>query len=232
MLIRVRLLPTCQVVLMAGLTLAASQPMSAQAGNAPSPAPQVVSPQTPQAAPVLKLEDVVRMAQKEGRLTTITTYVATDFGLKNASYDSPPVLARVVAASNSHRTLYVVDETGALLFTVKEGDARVMYLANRAGVLQQAGRYNPGSFHSEKFQSIPKAKAATGFAAEKEFWIRKTAFPEYEDPAIPAQAVQKTDSAKSQADAKASEKEKKLADKKAKEADSDSTPPKKKASWF
>jgi hypothetical protein len=187
--------------------------MSAQStGNAPSP-------QTLQAAPAIRFEDVVRVAQKDGRLTTITSYVAEDFGLKGRQYEAAPVLARAVAANNTQRVLYIVDGTGALLFTVKEGDARVTYLANRAGVLQQAGRYNPGSFHSEKFESISKAKAAAGFAAEKEFWIRKISSPESDEPVVPVQAVQKVDSKKAAKAAPAT-------------TDPDSAPPKKKISWF
>lgn len=231
MLTRVRFLPTCQVVLMVGLSLAAGQPMSAQSAGTPSPVPVATQPakaasdsspaaQTPP-TPVMKFEDVVRMAEKEGRMTSLRSYVAVDFGLKNASYDSPPVIAHAVAANNTHRELYVIDGNGALMFTVKEGDARVTYLANHAGSLQQAGRYNQGRFHSETFQSISMAKAATGFAAEKEFWIRKFSSPD-SDVVVAGPAVQKTDSAKASAA------------KNAKQAtsDSDSAAPKKKISWF
>jgi len=198
-------------------------PVAIQPANAPSDS--ISAAPTP-AKPALKFEEVVRLAEKEGRLTTLRSYVAVDFGLKGPSYDAPPVLARAVAANDTHRELYVIDGNGALMFTVKEGDVRVTYLANHAGVLQQAGRYNPGRFHSETFQSISLAKAAAGFAAEKEFWIHKISFPD--ETVTPVRAAQKTDSAKPEAAAKeSSAKKAKPAD-----SDSDSTPPKKKISWF
>ena len=234
---------------MVGLSLAAGQPMSAQSAT-PSPAPLAAQPatqpatqpakaagegssaaQTP-AKPALEFKDVVRIAEKDGQLTTIRDYIAVDFGLKGPSNDLPPVLARALAANDTHRAFYVIDTTGALLFTVKEGDTRVTYRANHAGVLQQAGRYNPGRFHSETLQSISGAKAATGFAAEKEFWVRKISSPENDETVMPGQAVSKKDHAKPEVDAKKSEKEKEPAVKKAKDDNSDSAPPKKKISWF
>ena len=173
----------------------------------------------------------MRKAEKDGQLTTIRDYVAVDFGLKGPSYDLPPVLARALAANDTHRAFYVIDTTGALLFTVKEGDTRVTYRANHAGVLQQAGRYNPGRFHSETFQSISGAKAAAGFAAEKEFWVRKISAPD-DETAVRREAVSKPDHAKPVADAKTSDKEKESTVKNTKDDNSDSAPPKKKISWF
>ena len=170
-----------EVFLLSALSLGTGQAIIAQSvGNTPStpPAPaqptQQVSSQTSPAA-VLKLADVVKKAENEGTATTIQNYIAEDIGIKITSTDSSPVLAR--AMSDAQRELYVVDDTGALLFLMKDGNDTFAYLANHAGVLQAAGYFYPGRFHSQEFKSISKQKAADGFAAEKMFWVAKISPP-------------------------------------------------------
>jgi hypothetical protein len=127
--------------------------------------------------PVLEIADVVRAAEDEGRSTSISSYIAEGIGIKNTQIDSSPVQAR--ALSDTQREFCVIDDTGALLFMMKEGDTTAVYLANHAGVLQVAGRFYPGRFRSQEFKSISKDKAASGFTAEKEFWINKVSPGKY-----------------------------------------------------
>jgi hypothetical protein len=185
--------------------LAAGPTISAQsAGKAPSQTPQATSAQTQQAVPtpqtplqpVLKLADVVRKVEKEGRSTSIGSYIAEGIGIKGMQLDSSPVQAHVL--DDGARELCVIDDTGALLFMFKNGSDTEVYLTNHAGVLQTAGYFYPGRFHSQDFKDVSKQKAAAGFAAEKEFWIRRIS-PGGEGDAVkaeehisPPNAVRKT----------------------------------------
>ncbi|MGA3128453.1 MAG: hypothetical protein ABSD13_17260 [Candidatus Korobacteraceae bacterium] len=183
MLIRVRLLPVSQFVLLAGLLFAAAGVLSAQsAGSAPTqPSPALSpanapgsassKPQTPP-VPAVNFEDVVRRAETEGRNLSIRNYVAEDLGIKAPSVEAPPLQAHALEDKDNRRMLYVVDDTGDLLFMSETADTAVVYLANHAGVLQQAGSFTQGRFHSQRFERIPKEKAGSGFNAEKEFWIK------------------------------------------------------------
>lgn len=199
-----RHLRVCEVILLSGLSLGAGQVISAQSvGSTPSPtsaAPaqptQQASPQTPP-APVVKLADVVKKVEDEGTATSIHNYIAEDVGIKITTTDSSPVLAH--ALSDAQRELYVVNDTGALLFLMKDGNNTFAYLANHAGVLQTAGYFYPGRFHSQEFKSVSKEKAAAGFAAEKQFWIKKIFPSKYADTAKPEEPVSKPDHAKSEA---------------------------------
>jgi hypothetical protein len=247
MLIWIRLLRTHQVILLAGLLLAGGQVVSAQSvGEAPSQPPQPASPQTPQAVqpvqapgdssakpqiaprPIVKLADVVRTVENEGRSTSIGSYIAEGVGIKTTQIDSSPVQARVL--SDTQRELCVIDDTGALLFLIRDGNNTVVYLANHAGMLQTAGYFYPGRFHSQEFKVVSKDKAAAGFAAEKEFWIKKIS-PGGQSVAVKTvEPVSKPAVAKSEATTKA-----KVVPAKSKpqpKADGDDAPPKKKISWF
>ncbi len=188
--------------------------MSAQtAGKAPSPA----SPQTPEAQPaqapdntsaqtppepVVKLADVVKKVKGEGGGTSIRDFIAEGVGIKPTQLDSSPVLARALADNGTHRELYVIDDTGDLLFTIKDGNTTVVYLANRAGVLQTAGYFSPGRFLSQEFKLISKEKAPAQFAAEKEFWIKKFSGSKYADAGKPEGTVSKPEYARPEAVAK------------------------------
>jgi len=213
MLIRMRVPRASQIFLLSGLLLAAGQAISAQtAGKAPSASPQTsqavqpaqaqgyaaVKPQTPP-GPAIKFADVVKKVEKEGG-TSVPNYIAEYVGIKPTQSDSSPVQAR--ALSDSQRELYVIDDTGALLFLMKNGDTTFAYLANHAGVLQSAGYIYPGRFHSQDFKSVSKDKAAAGFATEKEVWIKKVFPPKYGDAVKPQEPVSKPDYAKSEAAAK------------------------------
>ena len=208
MLIRMRFLRACQVFLLCGLLLAAGQVIRAQSvGTAPSPVPvasptqppQSASPQTPP-KPVLNFTEVVLLAEKQGGSTSIRNYIAEDLGLKPTSVDSPPVHARGLEYSDQ-RKLYVIDETGALLFMISNGDNTDVYLASHAGVLQSAGYFYPGRFHSQGFKRVSKEKAAAGFVAEKEFWIKKISDPKYGGAVKLEEPVRKTDYARPEASA-------------------------------
>lgn len=259
-----------QTFLLSGLLLAAGQAINAQSvEKSPSASPQTsqaepaqtqgdasVKPPAPP-EPVITLADVVKIIKKEGG-TSVPNYIAEDVGIKTTQTDSSPVQAH--ALSDSHRELYVIDDTGALLFLMKNGATTFAYLADHAGVLQTAGYFYPGRFHSQNFKNVSKDKAAAGFAAENESWIQKTFPPKYGDTIKPAPPVSKPGSARSEAgvktaftaraaakreeklEKKESTKEKKLASKAAQAApannnqtpntDGDATPPKKKISWF
>lgn len=201
MLIRMRLLRACQVFLFAGLLLVAGQAVLAQsAGATPAPAPaaapsqtpQAASPQTPQAVQPAqtpgetsakpqtpaKFEDAVRLIQKEGRSTTISNNIAEDLGLVTFSEYMLPVQAHALDDVESHRVIYVLDDTRTVLLMIKTGDIPVVYLADRAGVLRKAGRIQTGRLGSQSFQRIPMNEAGTGFNAEKEFWIKASMSPD------------------------------------------------------
>jgi ribosomal protein L20A (L18A) len=205
MLIRTRLLRACQVFLISGLSLSALQAISAQSvGSTPSQASEVTPAQSPQQAspqappePVVKLADVVKRVETEGLATSIPNYIAEDIGIKITSSDSSPVLAR--AMSDSRRELYLIDDTGDLLFLMKDDNTTAAYLANRAGVLQTAGYFYPGRFHSQEFKSSSKEKAAAGFAAEKQSWIKKLFPSKYADAVKPEESVSKSNQVKSEA---------------------------------
>jgi hypothetical protein len=198
MLIRLRLLCACLVFLFSGLLLASGQAIDAQSvGRAPSPAAaaapsqplQSASPQTPQALqpaqapgyisakpqtppePVTKFEDVVRFVQKEGRSVALGNNLAQDLGLATFSEYMLPVQTHVLDDLDSHRAIYVIDDTRAVLFMIKTGDTPVIYLADRAGKLRKAGRIHTGRLLSQSLQRIPMNEAGTGFNAEREFWI-------------------------------------------------------------
>jgi hypothetical protein len=187
--------------------------MSAQSvGKAPSASPQTsqavqpaqahgdaaVKPQAPP-EPVIQFADVVKKVEKEGG-TSVPNYIAEYVGIKPTQSDSSPVQAR--ALSDAQRELYVIDDTGALLFLMKNGDTTFAYLANHAGVLQSAGYLYPGRFHSQDFKSVSKDKAAAGFAAEKEAWIKKIFPPKYGEAVKPQESVSKPYDARSEAAAK------------------------------
>ena len=177
MLIRVRVLSTCQIVLLAGLFLLAGEAMSAQsAGNALPQAPQTASaakvPGGTSPESVAKFEDVVRLVQKEGRSATVSNNIAQDLGLVTFSEYMLPVQAHALDNIDRHRAIYVIDDTRAVLFMIRIDDTPVVYLADRAGRLRKAGRIHTGRLGSQSFQRIPMDEAATGFNAEKELWIR------------------------------------------------------------
>jgi len=189
MLIPVRALPICQIVLLAGLFLSAGEAIRAQSsGNAISQAPQTASPaETPGGSsskpqsppePGTKFEDVVQLVQKEGSSATISNNIAVDLGLATFTDYMLPVQAHALEDIGSHRAIYVIDDTRAVLFMIKTGDTPVMYLADRAGVLRKAGRIHTGRLKSQSFQRIPMNEAGTGFNAEKEFWIKIGSDPE------------------------------------------------------
>jgi hypothetical protein len=234
-----RLLRANQVILLSGLLLAAGQTVSAQSvSEVPSVPPQSAAPGTPLAVqpvkpqtppqPVISLSDVVRKVESEGRSTSIGSYIAEGVGIKTMQIDSSPVQARVL--SDTQRELCVIDDTGALLFMIRDGGNTVVYLANHAGVLQTAGYFYQGRFRSQEFKSVSKDKAAAGFAAEKELWIKKIS-PGGQTAAVkPVEPVSKPAVAKSEASTKA-----KVVPAKSKpqpKADADDAPPKKKISWF
>jgi len=193
-----------QVFLLFGLFLAAGLAMSAQSVGTAPPAQASgdasAKPDTPP-KPVIKLADVVRKVQEEGQGTSISNYIAEALGLKSASNDSigTPVLAHALGNSATPRRLYDIDGTGGLLFMVKNGDTTAVYLTNRAGVLQMAGHFYPGRFHSQDFERVSKEKAAAGLAAEKEFWIRKISPPQEGEALKPEELVRNTDYVKSEA---------------------------------
>lgn len=212
---------------MAGLLLAASLAVSAQAGgNASTPVPQAsqsakapsdASSAGPTSAErAFKFEDVVRKVEKEGAETSIRNYIAEDFGLRYGSVDNPAptslASAHALAVDDPQRVLYVFDETGAVMFTVQVGDGRVTYLASHAGVLKQAGRYTQGRLGSENLARIPNQKAAAGFAAEKEYWIKRVFYPDTLETAVTGQASSQPQSARRAAKAKAAPASKTTAD--------------------
>jgi len=174
------------------------QPPPAQATGDAS-----AKPDTPP-KPVIKFADVVRKVQEEGQGTSVSGYVAEALGIKGASLDSVGtlVLAHALGDSTTPRKLYAIDDTGELLFMVKNGDTTATYLANHAGVLQMAGHFYPGRFHSQEFERVSKEKAAAGFAAEKEFWIRKISPPQKGEARKPEEPVSNADYVKSEAGAK------------------------------
>ncbi len=188
MLIRVRVLPTCQIILLTGLLLLAGEAMSAQsAGNAGPGAPQAASPakapsdtsSNPQSPPApVTLEDVVRLVQQEGRSSAISKSLAQDLGLIRISEDMSPVPAHILEDVDTHRTISIIDDSSDVLYMTKTDDSPVVYLTNRAGVLKKAGRIKTGRFLSQSLQDIPKESAATGLNAEKEFWIKICSDPE------------------------------------------------------
>ena len=227
MLIRMRFLRACQGLLLSGLFLAAGQAISAQSiGQTPSQAPaaapsqpsQPASPQIPRAAqpartpgdtsakpqpppePLIKLAGIVQMVENEGRSTSISSYVAEGIGIKATQIDSSPVQAR--AMSDTQREFYVIDDTGALLFLMKNGNNTFVYLANNAGVLQMAGYFYPGHFHSQEFKRVSKETAAAGLTAEKEFWTKKIFPPKDGDTVKHGEPVSKSDYARSEAGAR------------------------------
>jgi hypothetical protein len=114
----------------------------------------------------------VRLIQKEGRSATVSHSIALDLGLVTFSEYRLQVQAHALEDIDSHRAIYVIDDTRAVLFMIKTGDTPVVYLADRAGVLRKAGRIHMGRLGSQSFQRIPKDEAATGFNAEKEFWTK------------------------------------------------------------
>ncbi len=176
--LRTPLLRAYQVLLLSGLLLAAGQSLHAQSvGTAPSPS---ASPST-SPEPSVHFADVVRVVEKDGHATTIGNYIAEDVGIKTTQLDSSPVQARALG-DNQHE-LCVIEDTGALLFMVKNGENTTVYLANHSGALQLAGYFHPGRFRSENFKSISKEKAASAFAAEKELWIART-FPSQSHAAL------------------------------------------------
>ncbi len=69
-------------------------------------------------------------------------------------------------------------------------------------MLQTAGYFYPGRFHSQDFKNVSRDKAAAGFAAEKESWIQKTFPPKYGDTIKPAGPVSKPGYARSEAGVK------------------------------
>lgn len=188
MLIRVRVLPTCQIILLTGLLLLAGEAMSAQsAGNAGPGAPQAASPakapsdtsSNPQSPPApVTLEDVVRLVQQEGRSSAISKSLAQDLGLIRISEDMSPVPAHILEDVDTHRTISIIDDSSDVLYMTKTDDNPVVYLTNRAGVLKKAGWIKTGRFLSQSLQDIPKESAATGLNAEKEFWIKICSDPE------------------------------------------------------
>jgi hypothetical protein len=208
MLNRMRFFPICLVFLLFGLLLAAGQAMSAQSVGTtpPQPPPAQASgdasakPDTP-AGPVIRFADVARKVQEEGEGTSLSGYIAEALGLKRTSNDSvgTPVLAHALGNSTTPRKLYAIDDTGELLFIVKNGDTTAAYLANHAGVLHKAGHFYPGRFHSQEFEQVSKEKAAAGFAAEKEFWIRNISLPQEGEALKPGEPVSNTDYVKSEA---------------------------------
>jgi hypothetical protein len=247
LLIRIRLLRAYQVILLAGLLLAAGEAISAQSvGKSPSQPPQPASVQTPQSVqptqasddnsakpqtppqPALKFADVVQKVKDEGRSTSIGSYIAEGVGIKNTQIDSSPVQARVL--SDTDRELCVVEDTGALLFLIRNGQNTEVYLANHAGVLQTAGYFYPGRFHSQEFKGVSKQKAAAGFAAEKELWIKKISPTKPGDAVKTEEHLSTPDKAKPEAPTK--EKTKAVKSKKQSKAEDDDAPPKKKISWF
>jgi hypothetical protein len=201
MLIRIRLLRAYHVVLLSGLLLALGQATSAQSvGKTPSQPPQSALPQTakPQTPPqpVIKIADLVRAIEQTGRSTSIGNYIAEGVGIKTTQSDSSPIQAH--AMTETDRELCVIDDTRDLLFMIKDGDDTVVYLANRAGVLQLAGYFHPGRFWSQDFTSVSKQKAAAAFAAEKDFWIKTIFSPNHGDAAKPVETVSKPDHAHSE----------------------------------
>jgi len=183
MLIRVRVLPICQILLLTGLLLSAGEAMGAQsAANALPQASQAASPANapggtpskPQSSPEpgTRFEDVVQLVQKEGRDATISNGIAVDLGLATFTDYMLPLQAHALEDIGSHRTIYVIDDTRAVLFMIRTGDTPVVYLADRAGVLRKAGRIHTGRLKSQSFQRIPMNEAGTGFNAEKEFWLK------------------------------------------------------------
>jgi hypothetical protein len=210
MLIRMWVLRACQVFVLSGLSLSAVQAISAQSvGSAPSHVPEAAPAQSPQQAspqtppePAVNYADVVKRAKTEGIATSIPNYIAEDIGIKITSSDSSPVQARAI--SDSQREFYIVDDTGALLLLMKDGSNTFAYLANHDGVLQTAGYFYPGRFHSQEFKSVSNKKAAAGFAAEKQLWIKKLFPSKYAETVKPEERGSKPDHARSEAASTAS----------------------------
>jgi hypothetical protein len=184
-MIPMRVLPACQIVLLAGLLLGAGEARSAQStGNALSmaaspsslaEAPIGISPdaQSPRDSDT-NFADILRMVQKEGRLTVIGKNLSQDLGIiKSLNVDMPPVHAHALEDIASHRVIYVVDDTRDVLFRIQIDDTPMVYLANRNGVLQTAGRIKTGRFRSQTLQRIPTESAKAGFDTEKEFWMKR-----------------------------------------------------------
>lgn len=173
MLIRMGLLRASRVLPLSALLLVAGQMIYAQSAEKASSQSQPAIRRTA-LEPTVQFADVVRVVEHEGRSTTIGSYIAEGVGIKTTQLDSSPVQAHVV--SDTQRELCVIDDTGDLLFMALNGETTVVYLANHAGVLQLAGYFQPGRFHSQNFKGVSKEKAAAAFVAEKEYWMRKT-FP-------------------------------------------------------
>lgn len=189
MLIRVRVLPIGRIVLLTCLSLSAGDAMIAQSAGTPLPessqaaspamAPRETSfnPQGPLVSGT-KFEDVVRLVQQEGRSAPISKSIALDLSLITFSDYMSPVPAHALEDADTHREIYVTDDSRDVLFTTKADDGPVVYLTNRAGVLQKAGQIKTGRYGSQSLQRIPKESAAAGLNAEKEFWIKICSDPE------------------------------------------------------
>ncbi len=190
---RVQVFRGCQFILLGGVLLGACAAMSAQStSNAPSSAPQATAPAVvPDAsgtavksnppAPAIKFEDVIKMILDEGdgagvRRDIVKAFDLTDYSQMPAEYFGPPLHAFLLSDEDSPRQVYYIDGTHNVLFTTQTGGITVLYLTNRAGVLQKAAQINvKGRFKSESIQSIPLKLAAGGFDAEREFWMKKAA---------------------------------------------------------
>jgi hypothetical protein len=189
------------VFLLSGLLLAAPSASSQTSQTAqPSQAQgdASVKPQAPP-EPVVKFADVVKRVENESD-TEVPSYIAESVGIRPTQTDSSPVLAR--ALSVAQREIYVIDDTGDLLFLMKNGDNTFAYVANHAGVLQSAGYFYPGRFHSQDFKRVSKDKAVAGFIAEKELWTTKLFPPKYGDAVMPPEPASKPDYARPEAGAK------------------------------
>jgi hypothetical protein len=170
-------------VLLAGLLLSTGEALSAQStGNALPEAAQAASPakapgdtsSKPQSTPEpgAKFEDLVRLVQKEGRSATIGDNIAEDLGLARFSEYRATVQAHALDDADSQRVIYAIDDNRSVLFVIKTGDIPVVYVAERAGALREAGRILTGRLGSQSFQRMSADEARTGFNAEKEFWLK------------------------------------------------------------
>ena len=145
-----------------------------QGSAAPKPAQASVDTSAQSQTPpksVAKFEDIVRLVQKEGHSVTLGNNLALDLSLTTFSEYMLPVQAHALDDPDSHRAIYVIDDTRTVLFMINTGDTPVIYLADRAGKLRKAGRIHTGRMLSQSLQRIPMNDAGAGFNAEKEFWL-------------------------------------------------------------
>jgi len=195
MLMRLQALPKCQIALLAGLLLAPSYAVLAQAtpaqltGNPPAQLRLAAAPAkaAEPVAPAITFADLIRRIQNEGHESAIAGYISQFLGVGGSRdyLDMPPVLAHAMDDISTRRVIYVTDEGSDVVFTIKTDGAEILYYANHAGVLQEAGRITTGRFGSQDYHSIPKKSAGDAFDAEKQFWMNKLSTMKVREPSNP-----------------------------------------------